>query len=105
MAESPAQTYVAALGTALLARAADGRIDALTIKTKASPNAYSMRGVVKVLAALAPDYGYHLGVTRAEPLNNQPWFGASRVDRFSNVRADVLPYHQDIVRYLSDLNR
>jgi hypothetical protein len=105
IADCPAQTYVAALGTALLAKAAEAKIDALTIKSKAAPNAYSMRGVAKVLAEHAPDYGYHLGVTRGEPLNNQPWFGSSRIDRFANVRADVLPYHQDMVRYLSDLNR
>jgi SacI restriction endonuclease len=102
---SPSKTYIAALGTALLAKAADPAIDALTIKSKAGTNAYSMRGVVKVLAERAPDYGYHLGVTGPEPLNNQPWFGSSRVDRITNLRPDVNPFHRDLVRYLSDLNR
>src|SRR4051812_24305938 len=63
IAECPSRTYVAALGTALLAKASDARIDALTIKAKAGPNAYSMRGVVRTLVEKAPLYGYHLGAT------------------------------------------
>jgi SacI restriction endonuclease len=102
---SPSKTYVAALGTALLAKATEPQVDALTIKSKAGPNAYSMRGVVKVLAERARDYGYHLGVTGPEPLNNQPWFGSSRVDRITNLRPDVGPFHRDLLRYLGDLNR
>ena len=105
ISESPFGTYVAALGTALLAKASDGRVDALAIKAKAGPTAYSMRGVVKVLAGRAPDYGYHLGVTGPEPLNNQPWFGSSRVDRIANLHAEAKAFHRDLVRYLSDLNR
>jgi hypothetical protein len=101
---SPSRTYVAALGTALLAKATDARVDSLAIKSKAGPNAYSMRGVVRVLVQHAHLYGYHLGVTKREPLNNQPWFGADRVDRFENVRADTQPFYRDLVRYLSDLN-
>jgi hypothetical protein len=104
IAESPSKTYIAALGTALLAKATDERVDVLTIKSKAGPDAYSMRGVVRVLVSKAPLYGYHLGVTRREPLNNQPWFSADRVDRMENVRRDVQPFHRDMVRYLSDLN-
>ena len=105
ISSSPSRTYIAALGTALLAKAADERVDALAIKSKAGTNAYSMRGVVAVLAARASDYGYHLGVTGPEPLNNQPWFGSSRVDRITNLSAQVQPFHRDLVRYLSDLNR
>jgi SacI-like restriction endonuclease len=100
----PSKTYVAALGTALLAKATADDVDVLTIKSKAGSNAYSMRGVVKTLVEKAPTYGYHLGVTGPEPLNNQPWFGADRVDRISNLRRDVVEYHREMVRYLSDLN-
>jgi hypothetical protein len=105
ISQSPSKTYIAALGTALLAKAADPRVDAFAIKSKAGPTAYSMRGVVKLLAERAGEYGYHLGVTGPEPLNNQPWFGSSRVDRIANLRADVAPFHRDLLRYLGDLNR
>src|SRR4051794_16214319 len=54
IAGCPSKTYVAALGTALLAKAADPSVDVLTIKSKAGKNAYSMRTVVKVLAERAP---------------------------------------------------
>lgn len=104
ISESPSKTYIAALGTALLAKSTDPRIDALSIKSKAGPRAYSMRGVVKVLVEKAPIYGYHLGRTGPEPLNNQPWFGAERVDRIDSIRGDALPFHREMVRYLTDLN-
>jgi hypothetical protein len=104
IADCPSKTYIAALGTVLLAKATDPRIDALTIKSKAGPNAYSMRSVVKVLVEKGRIYGYHLGRTGPEPLNNQPWFGADRVDRIENLRSDVMPYHRDMIRYLSEIN-
>ena len=103
--ECPSKTYAAALGTALLAKASDGQVDVLTIKSKAGARAYSMRGVVKVLVEKAPIYGYDLGVAGPEPLNNQPRFGADRVDRTENVHRDNQKCHQEIVRMLSDLNK
>ncbi len=102
--ECPSKTYVAALGTALLAKASDERVDALAVKSKAGPRAYSMRGVAKTLVEKAPIYGYHLGRRGPEPLNNQPWFGTDRVDRFENVRRDAMPYHRDLIRWLTELN-
>ena len=101
----PSQSYVAALGTALLAKAADPRIDALTVKAKVSPSAYSMRGVVKVLVEKAPLYRYHLGRKGPEPLNNQPWFHSERVDRAEGVASNAQPYHRDLVRWLTELNQ
>ncbi|MCC6224796.1 MAG: restriction endonuclease, SacI family [Microthrixaceae bacterium] len=100
----PSRSYIAALGTALLAKAADQRVDVLTVKARAGPNAYSMRGVVKVLVERATHYGYHLGVTRSEPLNNQPWFRIKRVDEGVEIKANARPYHRDLIRYLNDLN-
>jgi hypothetical protein len=104
IADCPSKTYIAALGTALLAKATDPAIDTLTIKSKAGPNAYSMRGVAKVLVEKSRTYGYHLGRSGPEPLNNQPWFGSDRVDRIENLRADVQPFHRDMVRFLTELN-
>lgn len=105
IAECPSKSYVAALGTALLAKAADERVDALSVKAKAGANAYSMRGVVKVLVEKAPLYGYHLGRKGPEPLNNQPWFHSDRVDRAVGVAKNAQPYHRDLVRYLTELNQ
>jgi hypothetical protein len=101
--QCPSETYVAAFGVALLAKATEPRVDVLTIKSSAAPNAYSMRGVAKVLAGRARHYGYNLGVTGPEPLNNQPWFSHDRIDRIDRVRPDVVPFWQALVRYLRDL--
>jgi len=105
IAECPSQSYVAALGTALLAKAADERVDALTVKAKVGPNAYSMRGVVKVLVERASLYGYHLGRKGPEPLNNQPWFHSDRIDRAVGVAKSAQPYHRKLVRWLTELNQ
>src|SRR5664280_2362865 len=104
MAGCPSRTYVAALGVALLAKATDERIDALTVKRKVSANAYSMRGAAAVLAGNAALYGYHLGVTGPEPLNNQPWFHGERIDQFRIEDKDVEPFQNNLVRYLRELN-
>jgi hypothetical protein len=102
--DCPNKTYIAALGTALLAKASNSEIDALTIKAQAGQNAYSMRTVVQALVTKAPTYGYHLGVLKREPLNNQPWFHNDRVDEIENVRSSARPFHRDMVRFLTELN-
>jgi hypothetical protein len=96
MAGCPSRTYVAALGVALLAKATDERVDALTVKRKVSANAYSMRGAAAVLAGNAALYGYHLGVTGPEPLNNQPWFHGERIDQFRIDDKEVEPFQNNL---------
>jgi hypothetical protein len=104
--ECPSKTYIAALGAALLAKATDSRIDSLARTAKAGPSGYAIRTVAELMAAEAPRYGYHLGATGPWPLNNSPFYrNADRIDRFTNIRGDAKPYHDDLVRYLQDLNR
>jgi hypothetical protein len=105
VSQCPSETYIAAFGVALLAKAADPRVDVLTIKASAGPTAYSMRGVARVLVGRARHFGYHLGVTGPEPLNNQPWFGNDRIDRITRIRPEVVRYHEALVRYLRDLQQ
>ncbi len=75
------KTFIAMLGTALLARATDIRADPFTLKSgSGAPGAYSARALCQhVLAAHAPRLGIDLGVTGREPLNNQPFFAEDRV--------------------------
>ena len=97
----------AVLGNALLARAAMGdRIDPQSIKARSGPRAFSARGTVSVLVAGARDFGYDLGVTKAEPLNNQPWFHAERVDQIApeEVRAPSRPYLRALKAYLREVD-
>ena len=70
------KTFIAALGTGLLAKATDLGADPLALKAGAtSRGAYSARRLChSVLAPEAAALEIDLGVTGREPLNNQPFF-------------------------------
>ena len=105
--DSPSQTMIAVLGNAMLARAAAGAsIDPRSIKSRSGARGFSARGTVAVLVAGARDFGFDLGVSRAEPLNNQPWFHAERVDRISleEVRGAARPYLRALKGYLKEMD-
>lgn len=81
------------LGTALLAKATDRRVDALSIKAGRSHRGYSARELAKdVLVPAAMRHGVDLRTTGVEPLNNQPFFRYDRVSREMAVRPHVKPY-------------
>ena len=70
-------TYVPALGTAMLAKATDGRVDPLSIKAAYSDRTYSQRTVghnVLVPASKDDVHGFDLKAHGPEPLNAQPFF-------------------------------
>ena len=70
-----AKTYTPALGTALLARSVDSKVDPLSIKASYSDNAYSLRTLGhEVLVPSAREFGFSIRNTGREPLNNQPFF-------------------------------
>ncbi|HEY0629897.1 MAG TPA: restriction endonuclease, SacI family [Sphingomicrobium sp.] len=82
-----AATHVAFLGTAILAKCVEPRVDVFAIKSRSGPTGYSARTLAKdVLAANAPELDLNLGVTGREPLNNQPYFGNDRLTRNATVR-------------------
>jgi hypothetical protein len=89
-------TFVAALGTGLLARATDPAIDPLTLKVGTLPEdgyvSYSARNLAKVvLAPFAIKNDIHLGRRKREPLNNQPFFRSERISRDMPVHASTRP--------------
>lgn len=93
--ESPARTYTPMLGTALLARASDDRVDALALKETSGDYAYSARGLAHdVLVPASVKYRFDIRTTGREPLNNQPFFRYDRVDLAERVR------YRDDYRYL-----
>lgn len=84
------KTYTPALGTALLARATDDRIDPLSIKTEHGPNTYSLRNVGhQVLVPAARRLGFSIRNTGREPLNNQPFFRYDHMSLIDRVRDKV----------------
>ena len=80
--DGKSQTNIAALGTALLAKATTLEADpyALKVGDGTKTGAYSARSLCQhVLAAHAPRLGINIGTTGREPLNNQPFFGKDRI--------------------------
>ncbi len=75
------RTFIAALGTALLAKATNPEIDPFALKAGLDTRgAYSARTLCQhVLAAHSLRLGIDIGVTGREPLNNQPFFAESRI--------------------------
>lgn len=76
------KTHIAMLGTALLAKATDMRADLREVKPSSSSakEAYSARTLCHgVLVPAAARYGFNLGTTGREPLNNQPYFRIRRL--------------------------
>ncbi|WIE60955.1 restriction endonuclease, SacI family [Curtobacterium sp. MCLR17_032] len=77
-------TWTPAFGTILLAKAVDERVDALSLKSNASPAnpyAYSARGLCHgVLVPAAVEFGFSIRNTGREPLNNSPFGSASRIE-------------------------
>jgi hypothetical protein len=82
LTQESGQTIIAALGTAILAKATELDVDVFSLKVGDGSNAhsYSARALCKeVLAANAPRLGLDLGVHGREPLNNQPFFGKTTI--------------------------
>jgi hypothetical protein len=79
-------TCIAMLGTAILAKALHRRVNLYWFKpTHVDANekdrAYSARTLCHtVLVPLSAEYGFSLGVSGREPLNNQPFFRMERLD-------------------------
>lgn len=102
-----ARTHIAALGTALLAKAVDVNVDVYSLKrTRNGPRAYVARALAKdVLAAHAPQLEIDIGVYGREPLNNQPYFRESRISREMPVKANARPALSYLVDILDLLDR
>jgi hypothetical protein len=73
-------TFTPMLGTALLAKATDRRVDAFALQEGAGHRSYSARGLATdVLVPQSVLSGIDLRTRGAEPLNNSPFFREERV--------------------------
>jgi SacI restriction endonuclease len=82
-----AKTYTPALGTVLLARATDDRVDPLSIKAQYGPTTYSLRTLGhEVLVPAAREFRFSIRNTGREPLNNQPFFRYDHMSVVDRVR-------------------
>jgi SacI restriction endonuclease len=81
-------TVIAALGTALLAKATNKDVDVYSLLDRGtSPHSYSARSLADgVLARNRGRLGIDLGANGVNPLNNTPFIGKTRIDEISGVR-------------------
>lgn len=81
-------TVIAALGTALLAKATDEKIDVYSLLDRGeSENSYSARSLAdNVWARHRAELRVDLGANGANPLNNTPFIGKTRIDEITGVR-------------------
>lgn len=78
--QAPSRTFTPMLGTALLARAIDDRIDPFALKVRDHDRAYSARALCKdVLVPCCVEAEVDIRNSGNEPLNNQPFFRHERV--------------------------
>lgn len=108
LGKSPNRTFVAMLGTALLSRATDPRVDPLVLKAGAEPtpgfDSYSARAVATaVLAPMAVEHSIDIGTRGREPLNNQPFFRYDYVHRDMIVKSNAKESLSDLVGALERL--
>ena len=97
------KTYIAALGGALLAKAADPRVDSLAQDEAAGPRGYSLRKAAEFLAQ-QNDGRYHLGAEGRWPLNNRPFLGGpARIDEFTKISGKARPAYEAFLDALRDL--
>jgi SacI restriction endonuclease len=87
------KTYIAALGTALLAKATNPRIDAYSLKAgdQSGSGSYSARTVVSVLVEVSRRHRFDLGATGREPMNNRPFINNPRITLNMEVHAQARP--------------
>jgi hypothetical protein len=99
------KTYIAALGNAMLAKATNPRVDVFSLKANdTSPGAYdARRPAEKVLVPASQRYKFNLGATGPQPLNNQPFFRAYRLDTTVTVRAPARPVLQALLKLLHEV--
>ncbi len=81
-------TVIAALGTALLAKATDAGVDVYSLLDRGgAPDCYSARSLAdNVWARHRAELEVDLGANGVNPLNNTPFIGKTRIDEITGVR-------------------
>lgn len=81
-------TFIAALGTAILAKSVNKNIDVYSLLDRdGGERSYSARSLADGVWAKNRAYlGIDLGANNANPLNNTPFVGRARIDGIENVR-------------------
>ncbi len=112
--EGNASTHIAFIGVELLAKSLDPDVDLYFIKPTKAPqdkeaHSYSARSLCHgVLVPLATEYDIDLGVSGAEPLNNQPYFRMNFLDDGTAVHTSsrkAWDYMLELIRRLETMDQ
>jgi hypothetical protein len=107
LGDSPSVAFIAAVGSVLLAKATDGRIDAFVIQEQeGSAGAFSLRGPAKVLGLNRRAYGFDIGSSSdRDPINHGTLVGSTRWDvALQRITPAHKPFFQVILNWLADIN-
>ena len=107
LADSPSVAFIAAIGSVLLAKATDPRIDAFVIQEReGSAGAFSLRGPARVLGLKRHPYGYDIGLSSdRDPINHGTLIGSTRWDvALQRITPAHKPFFQVILQWLPDIN-
>lgn len=100
----PAKTYIAVFGAALLGKATDPNVDAMTFQYKAQPNAFNARNPAKLMWEYARRHRFDFGGTGDDPHQSRPFTNRPRVD---DIPIDTVEHPrclEQLVVFLRDLN-
>lgn len=102
---APSISYTPALGTALLARATNEHVDALSIKETYGRDSYSQRTLCHgVLVPGSVRFGFGLRASGREPLNNQPFFRYDHVSEIDRIQSAARPHFDQLKGFLNRIN-
>jgi len=107
LADSPSVAFVAAVGSVLLAKATDPRIDAFVIQEReGSTGAFSLRGPARVLGLKRRAYGFDIGSSSdRDPINHGTLIGSARWDiALRRITPAHKPFFQVILQWLAEIN-
>ncbi len=108
LADSPSVAFIAAIGSVLLAKATDPKVDALVIQTReGSAGAFNLRAAATALGAKKRAFGYDIGSSSdRDPINHGTLVGSTRWDvALDRIRDDHKPFFQLILTWLVEVNR
>lgn len=108
-APGSANTHIAFIGTAMLAKAVDSDVDLYAIKPRHAPgnaHAYSARTLChSVLVPLSAAHGVNIGVSGREPLNNQPYFRMNSLGDDTPVHGNARVAFEYMLTLVAQLQR
>ena len=107
-AQSPSVAFVAGVGSVLLAKATDPRIDAFILQARAGgTGAFSLRSAATVLASNRHAFGYDIGSTSdQDPINHSTLNGFTRWDAaLDRITPSHKAFFQIVLRWLADISK